>query len=59
MRENGVRSLSIQYHQCRHEIVMNVDHLPGELTCRRSGGMVCTKCGSSAPMSGRIAGART
>jgi hypothetical protein len=29
MRENGVRSLDIMYHQCRHETIMNVDHMPG------------------------------
>jgi hypothetical protein len=46
MRENGVRSLSIQCHQCRHEVVMNVDHLPGDLTVPPFGPrMVCTKCG--------------
>jgi hypothetical protein len=28
IRENGVRSLAVQCHQCRHEVVMNVDHLP-------------------------------
>jgi len=32
MRENGVRSLSIQCHQCRHQVVMNVDHLRGDMT---------------------------
>jgi LSD1 subclass zinc finger protein len=28
MRENGVRSLAVQCHQCRHETIINVDHLP-------------------------------
>jgi hypothetical protein len=32
MRENGVLSLQVQCHLCRREIVMNVDHLPGNLT---------------------------
>ena len=32
MRQNGVRSLWIQCNQCRHTMVMNVDHLPGDLT---------------------------
>ena len=32
MRQNGVRSLAVQCHQCLHEVIMNVDHLPGELT---------------------------
>jgi ribosomal protein S27AE len=46
MRENGVRSLAVQCHQCRHEVVMNVDHLPGDLTVPSFGPrMVCTKCG--------------
>jgi hypothetical protein len=41
MRENGVRSLAAQ---C--EIVMNVDHLPGDLTVPSFGPrMVCTRCG--------------
>jgi hypothetical protein len=34
MRQNDVRSLSVQCHQCRHEVIMNVDHLPGDLTVR-------------------------
>jgi hypothetical protein len=33
-------------HQGRHEVVMNVDHLPGDLTVPSFGPrMVCTKCG--------------
>jgi hypothetical protein len=45
MRENGVRSLMC--HQCRHETIMNVDHLPGDLTVPSFGPrMVCTKCGT-------------
>jgi hypothetical protein len=35
MRENGVRSLAIQCYQCRHERIMNVDHLPGDPARRR------------------------
>jgi hypothetical protein len=47
MRENGVRSLNIMCHQCRHETIMNVDHLPGGLTVPSFGPrMVCTKCGT-------------
>jgi hypothetical protein len=47
IRENGVRSLPVQCHQCRHEVVMNVDHLPGDLTVPSFGlKMVCTKCGT-------------
>jgi hypothetical protein len=26
LRENGVRSLAVQCHQCRHEVIMNVDN---------------------------------
>jgi hypothetical protein len=32
MRQNGVRSLAVQCHLCRHEVIMNVDHLPGDVT---------------------------
>ena len=32
MRQNGVRSLAVQCPQCRHEVILNVDHLPGDLT---------------------------
>jgi hypothetical protein len=40
------RSLAVQCHQCRHEVIMNVDHLPGDLTVSSSGPrMVCAKCG--------------
>ena len=47
MRQNGVRSLWIQCNQCRHTMVMNVDHLPGDLTVPSFGPrMVCTKCGT-------------
>jgi hypothetical protein len=47
MRENGVRSLAVQCQECRHEVIMNVDHLPGDLAVPSFGPrMVCTKCGS-------------
>jgi hypothetical protein len=47
MRQNGVRSLWVQCNQCRHTTVMNVDHLPGDLTVPSFGPrMVCTKCGT-------------
>jgi hypothetical protein len=40
----GERSLAIQCHQCRHEVVMNVDHLPGRhVSCG-----VCVLSGSNA-----------
>ena len=32
MRENGVRSLQIMCLRCRHQTILNVDHLPGDLT---------------------------
>ena len=32
MRENGVRSLSVQCKQCRHHVIINVDHLAGDIT---------------------------
>jgi hypothetical protein len=34
MRENGVRSLAVICQQCRHEMVMNVNHLLGDLTVK-------------------------
>jgi hypothetical protein len=47
MRQNGVRSLAVQCHQCLHEVIMNVDHLPGDVTVSSLGPkMVCTKCGT-------------
>jgi DNA-directed RNA polymerase subunit RPC12/RpoP len=27
-----VRSLDVQCHQCRHRVIVNVDHLHGDLT---------------------------
>jgi ribosomal protein S27E len=26
MRQNGVRSLAVQCHQCHHETIINADH---------------------------------
>jgi hypothetical protein len=47
MRENGVRSLDVQCWQCRHQVIVNVDHLPGDLTVKSfEPRMVCTKCGT-------------
>jgi hypothetical protein len=47
MRANGVRSLDIQCNQCRHEVVLNVDHLPGHIAIPSFGPrMVCTYCGT-------------
>jgi hypothetical protein len=47
MRQNGVRLLAVQCHQCLHELIMNVDHLPGDVTVPSFGPrMVCTKGGS-------------
>jgi hypothetical protein len=45
MRQNGVRSLAVQCHQCLHEVIMNVDHLAGDITVPSLGPkMVCMKC---------------
>jgi hypothetical protein len=47
MRHNGVRSLAVQCRGCRHEVIMNVDHLPGDVAVPSLGPkMVCTKCGT-------------
>jgi hypothetical protein len=46
MRQN-VRSLDVQCNQCRHRVIVNVDHLPGDLTVPSFGRkMVCTNCGT-------------
>jgi hypothetical protein len=46
MRQNGVRSLDIMCHGCRHEVILNVDQYPGDLLVREFGPrMVCTRCG--------------
>jgi hypothetical protein len=45
VRANGVRSLDVECHNCRHRVIMNVDHLPGDLTVPSLGPkMVCTRC---------------
>jgi hypothetical protein len=44
MRQNGVRSLAVTCHGCRHEVILNADKYPGDLLMREFG-MVCTKCG--------------
>jgi hypothetical protein len=44
--QNGVRSLDVMCHGCRHEVILNVDQYPGDLLVREFGPrMVCTKCG--------------
>jgi hypothetical protein len=46
MRENGVRSLLVMCHACRHKVIVNVDMYPGEFLVRDFGSrMVCSKCG--------------
>jgi hypothetical protein len=48
MRANGVRSLLIFCRNCHHEKIMNVDHLPGDLTVPSLGRrMACIKCGTA------------
>jgi hypothetical protein len=47
MRQNSVRSLAIYCRQCHHEVIVNVDHLPGDMSVPSFGlRMVCTKCGT-------------
>jgi hypothetical protein len=31
MRQNGVRSIEVMCHGCRHEVILNVDQYPGDL----------------------------
>jgi hypothetical protein len=31
MRQNGVRSLEVMCHGCRHEVILNVDQYPEDL----------------------------
>jgi hypothetical protein len=35
MRQNGVRSLLVMCHGCRHEVILNVDQYPGDLLVPR------------------------
>jgi hypothetical protein len=47
MRENGVRSLDVKCWRCRHRMVVNADHWPGDPTVKSfEPRMVCTKCGT-------------
>jgi len=48
------RSLWAQCNQCRHTTVMNVNHLPGDLTLPHSGRAWCA--GGSAGPSGATSG---
>jgi hypothetical protein len=44
---DGVRSLDVQCNQCRDRVILNVDHLPRDLTVPSFGPkMVCAKCGT-------------
>jgi hypothetical protein len=46
MRANGVRSLALRCHECQHERIMDVDHLPERLIVLSFGRrMVCIYCG--------------
>jgi hypothetical protein len=46
MRQNGVRSLDVMCHGCRHQVIINVDNYAAALRVRWFGPrMVCTKCG--------------
>jgi hypothetical protein len=54
MRSNGVRSLAVACWNCCHEAIMNVDHLPDHMPCRRSARAWCARgAASSAPTRGR------
>ena len=47
MRADGVRSLDVQCIQCRHRVIVNVDHFPGDLIVPSlEPRMVCAKCGT-------------
>jgi hypothetical protein len=47
MHANGVRSLLIFCRNCHHEKIMNVDHLPDDLSVPSLGQrMACTTCGT-------------
>jgi hypothetical protein len=53
MRQNGVRSLAVQCRGCRHEVIMNADHLAGDVRVPSLGPkMVCTKCRRAAELAG-------
>jgi hypothetical protein len=47
MRANGVGSLDVMCPQCRQEAILNVDHLPEDLTVPSfRARLLCTKCGT-------------
>jgi hypothetical protein len=47
MRQNGVRSVEVTCHGCRHQVILNVDSYLGDLLVREFGPrMVCSKCGT-------------
>jgi hypothetical protein len=48
MRANGVRSLAVACHPCRHEAVLSADRWHDDVPVR----MVCTRCVSSVPTRG-------
>jgi hypothetical protein len=37
MRHNGVRSIEVMCHGCRHEVILKVDQYPGDLPMRGIG----------------------
>jgi hypothetical protein len=49
MRANGVRSLDVQCHNCRHPVIMNVDHLPGDMTVPSFGPKMVNRGSRSPP----------
>jgi hypothetical protein len=45
-RQNGVQSIEVTCHDCRHEVIFNVDQYPRDLLVREFGSRkVCAKCG--------------
>jgi hypothetical protein len=49
--------MAIHCHQCLHEVILNVYHLPGHLTVPSFGPkMACASAGRSGPMCGRTGG---
>jgi hypothetical protein len=53
MRAHGVRSLRVCCHKCLHEVIMNVDHLPGDVIVPSFGPRCARTAGRSARTFGR------
>jgi hypothetical protein len=47
MRQNGVRNLLVSCGACRHEALLNVDHMPDDVEIHSlDNRLVCASCGS-------------